>query len=60
MYACNSAGNLKNYTVAVVDSRVRCEILTPVNSMATELWDVILCSLIQYKLRVLVEEIPLC
>jgi len=54
MYACSSAGNHKNYTVTVVDSCVKCEILTPVNSMATGLWDVIPSSLVQYKLRVLV------
>jgi hypothetical protein len=60
MYACSSAGNLKNYTVAVVDSRIRCETLTPMNSTATVLWDVMPCSLVQYRLIVLVEDIPLC
>ena len=59
MHACSSTGNHKNYTVAVVDSRIRCEILTPMNSMATVLCDVMPCSLVQYKLIVLAEDIPL-
>jgi hypothetical protein len=58
--ACSSAGNLKHYSVAVVENRIRCEILTPMSSMATVLWGVMPCSLVRYKLTVLVEDIPLC
>lgn len=57
MHACSSAGNLTKYTVAVVDNRRRGEILTPINSMATVLWGVMPCNLVQYKLLVLVEDI---
>jgi hypothetical protein len=60
MYACSSAGNLTNYAVVVVDSHIRCENLTPMNSMATVLWGVMTYSLVQYKLIVLVEDISLC
>jgi hypothetical protein len=48
MYACSSAGNLKNYTAVVVDSRIRYEVLTPMNIMATVLWAVMPCSLVRY------------